>query len=70
MKKDGYDKLGVAISVSKAKKMCFNKKSFDTRNDARDYGRRGVKLYGDAATITYKCPLCGHFHLTTRQKGT
>ena len=70
MKNQPFDKLGVAISVSKARKMCFNKKSFDTRNDARDYGRRGLKKYGNAATIPYKCPLCGHFHLTTRPKGT
>lgn len=61
----GLDRLGREIPVGRAKRMCLDKKPFDSRNEARDFGIRGVKRHGHTVQEPYHCQLCGKFHLAT-----
>lgn len=45
--------------------MCLDKKPFDSRNEARDFGIRNVKKHGHTNQEPYHCGLCGKFHLAT-----
>jgi hypothetical protein len=67
--KKGMERLGREISAQTAKKMCFQKLRFQTKNDARDFAIRGAKDHGrDKPLSPYRCALCGLFHLTSLNK--
>ncbi|MGE0349825.1 hypothetical protein [Hydrogenophaga sp.] len=66
--KRGMERLGRDISIERAKRGCFQKKMFKTRNQARDWAIVGQKKHGNAATEPYRCHLCGHWHLTKLPK--
>jgi len=59
------DRVGTAISIQRAHRMCMDKKQFDSKNEARDFGKRGEKRYHSGEMGAYRCPLCKKFHLTT-----
>lgn len=61
----GFERLGREIQVGRAKRMCLEKKPFDSRNEARDFGIRGEKYRGHTTQEPYHCRLCGKFHLAT-----
>lgn len=65
--KRGMGYLGILITVQKAERMCFQKRVFKTKNDARDFAARGRKM-GNASTDPYQCPLCRRWHLTSLDK--
>jgi hypothetical protein len=62
--KRGMHRLGLDITANTAKRMCSDKKIHDTKNDARDFAKRNVKLDGRKDQTPYKCPLCKKWHLT------
>ncbi len=64
----GIERLGRDISIERAKRGCFEKKMFHTKNQARDWAIVGQKKHGNAATEPYRCHLCGHWHLTKLPK--
>ena len=57
-------RVGRTITVKSAQRMCMDKRIFDGKNEARDFAIRGQKLYGNAATTPYKCPVCFKWHLS------
>lgn len=65
---EGFERVGREIPVDRAVSGCFEKKPFDSRNQARDWAARGTKLYGHAASEPYKCHICGRYHLTSLDK--
>lgn len=62
------ERLGRQITVERAQRGCFDKKMFQTRNQARDWAIVGAKKYGNSALEPYRCHLCGHWHLTKLPK--
>lgn len=65
---EGFERIGRQISVDKAKRMCLDKKPFESRNEARDFSIRGHNRHGHTAQKPYKCHVCGKFHLATVRK--
>lgn len=63
---DRQAKLGKEIPVQRAEKQCFQKKPFDAKNKARDWGLHMQKTYGGELQTPYKCPVCGRYHLTSQ----
>lgn len=59
------ERLGRSITPARAQRMCFDKRQFPTKNEARDFSQRGARKYGNCAQEPYKCGLCGKFHLAT-----
>lgn len=69
MKHKGFDRIGREITAEAANRMCIDKKRFNTRNEARDWTLRRTKKYPqDKPCDTYKCSVCGDWHLTTLSK--
>jgi len=58
-------KIGRTITAMTAQRMCIDKKRFASKNEARDFAIRGQKLYGNASTTPYKCPVCFKWHLSS-----
>jgi len=63
--KRGFDHIGASISIVAAQRMCLDKRRFDSKNEARDFGKRGNKAFGYSSRSVYKCLICGHFHLSS-----
>jgi len=59
------DRLGTSITLQKAQKMCMDKRRFISKNEARDFALRGEARFQSGEMGSYKCQLCGGFHLTT-----
>ncbi len=59
------DLLGRDFQPDQAQKMCWDKHKFPTKNEARDFASRGERLNNFGRQESYKCKLCGNFHLTT-----
>lgn len=59
------DMIGRQFTVQRAQRMCMDKRQFASRNEARDFGKRGDKRYHSGEMGVYRCPLCKKFHLTT-----
>lgn len=66
--KTGMDLLGREIPMTKAKRMCLDKRQFETRNEARDFAIRGFRQLAHTRQKPYRCRLCGKFHLSTIRK--
>lgn len=64
----GFDRIGKSISAASADRCCLKKRAFNTRTEARDHAKRGEKNHGNAPQQSYKCPVCGKFHLTRIEK--
>ena len=64
----GIDHIGKNMPYDSAKHMCFVKKIFDTRNDARDFAKRNLKREGWKDQTPYRCPICSKWHLTSLSK--
>jgi len=64
----GLDRLGRQITIEKATRMCLEKRTFDSRNEARDFSIRGTKRHGHTVQEPYHCQLCKKFHLATVRK--
>lgn len=64
----GLDRVGRQIPVERAIRGCFDKKTFESRNKARDWSKRKQKKFPDTATEAYKCHVCGMWHLTSLNK--
>ena len=60
MRKDrtGFDTLGRDYSLPSVERMCFSKRTFATKNQARDAGLKYEQN-------PYRCPVCHSFHLTS-----
>jgi hypothetical protein len=62
-------RLGKDFTAATARRACFEKKPFHTRNAARDFNARLAKGMPDRPNQTaYKCPVCGMWHLTSMNK--
>lgn len=57
--------IGGQFTSQRARRMCMDKRQFATRNEARDFGKRGDKWFHSGEMGVYRCPLCKKFHLTT-----
>lgn len=66
--KPRMERLGREIDVQKAQRMCFDKKPYKSKNIARDSQSKRSKKYGPSSGSTYKCPICGMWHLTSLEK--
>lgn len=66
--KQGVERLGRNIPTDRAVRGCFDKKTFENRNRARDHAKRGEKLKGNSPQEPYRCHICGEWHLTTLDK--
>ena len=65
--KQGMERLGRNITPKTAQRMCLDKRKFDSKNEARDFAKRGQK-WGNHSATPYKCPLCSVWHLTSLSK--
>jgi hypothetical protein len=66
--KKGLERVGRDIQPDRAARGCFDKKTFDSRNQARDHAIRGEKLNGNQPQEPYRCHICGLWHLTSLDK--
>lgn len=66
--KSGLARIGHDITPEVAERQCFGKKVFTNRNEARDNAARFRKNPGVETRSTYKCCLCGGFHVTSVPK--
>lgn len=60
----GMEKLGVEIALPQAQRMCLEKKRFDSKNQARDWGINIAKKFGCALQHAYRCELCKKYHVS------
>lgn len=65
---EGFNRVGRQISVERATRGCFDKRTYESKNKARDHAKRGEKLHGNQPTEPYKCHICGLWHLTSIPK--
>lgn len=65
---EGFERVGREIPVDRAVSGCFEKKTFDSRNEARDWSARKAKKYPSTARNPYHCHICGLWHLTSLPK--
>lgn len=64
--KSGMERIGRTVSIEFAKRSCLDKKSYRSRNDARDAAaKNGKRFGGNAAKYWYRCTLCSGWHLTS-----
>lgn len=49
-------------------RMCLHKKVYRTLEYAEAKAKKFTKLFGLKFHV-YTCPLCGYYHLTTKEKG-
>jgi hypothetical protein len=64
--KSGMERIGRTVTLEVAKRSCLDKKSFPSRNDARDAAAKNGKRFGPAAAkYWYRCTLCSGWHLTS-----
>lgn len=65
--KSGFDRIGHTVTVETAKKGCFDKRTYDNRNIARDASRKIARNRPEWPPLRpYRCTLCGNFHLTSQ----
>jgi rubrerythrin len=47
-------------------KMCLKKRKYKSEKIAQKYAKECDKKYGGTHRVYY-CPLCGYYHLTTKE---
>lgn len=65
---EGFERVGRQISTERAVRGCFDKRTYDTKNQARDHGKRAEKTHNNPPMEPYKCHVCGLWHLTSLRK--
>lgn len=64
--KSGIDRIGRDVSVAQARRGCFEKVRYGTKNAARDVAAKMQNSHPEwRPARPYKCALCSGFHLTT-----
>jgi hypothetical protein len=61
----GFDRIGREVSEQQARRGCFEKRRFATRNQARDRAAQLAKKPQTPPLFHYRCNLCHGFHLTS-----